>query len=147
VTLPQGTELRVDRIYIRKGVKDFDSLTFLAKGIKKPDTPKLPKLGPWPRLEVSAEIQNLHMLPWGSKRREELSKELEQLRKAHEESKEYKSWMKLNEQHYTAKQLRRAIRFWAKLVDVNRMVVRSEGWTERDDAEPVLGARTISLDD
>lgn len=33
-TLPKGTILRVDRIYIRKGAKDFDSLTFYAPGIK-----------------------------------------------------------------------------------------------------------------
>jgi hypothetical protein len=29
-TLPRGTRLRVDRIYIRKGAPDFDSLTFWA---------------------------------------------------------------------------------------------------------------------
>ena len=32
VTLPKGTLLRVDRIYIRKGKKDYDSLTFYASG-------------------------------------------------------------------------------------------------------------------
>lgn len=31
VTLPAGTVLKVDRIYIRKGMKDFSSLTFTAK--------------------------------------------------------------------------------------------------------------------
>jgi len=33
VTLPQGTELTVDRIYIRKGLKDFSSITFFASGL------------------------------------------------------------------------------------------------------------------
>lgn len=30
VTLPAGTALKLDRIYIRKGKKDFDSVTFIA---------------------------------------------------------------------------------------------------------------------
>lgn len=29
VTIPEGTVLTVDRIYIRKGVKDYDSITFI----------------------------------------------------------------------------------------------------------------------
>lgn len=33
VTLPAGTTLKVDRIYIRKGVGDYDSLTFFATHI------------------------------------------------------------------------------------------------------------------
>ena len=33
-TLPKGTVLRVDRIYIRKGAKAFDSLTFYTPGLK-----------------------------------------------------------------------------------------------------------------
>ncbi len=32
VSLPKGSVLRVDRIYIRKGAKDFDSLTFMLVG-------------------------------------------------------------------------------------------------------------------
>lgn len=35
LTLPAGTVLKVDRIYIRKGVRDFDSVTFYMKGEKK----------------------------------------------------------------------------------------------------------------
>lgn len=35
VTLPSGTELVVDRIYIRAGVEDFNSLTFRTKMGKK----------------------------------------------------------------------------------------------------------------
>ena len=31
-TIPQGAILKVDRIYIRKGLDDFSSLTFLWKG-------------------------------------------------------------------------------------------------------------------
>lgn len=34
-TLPKGTRLRVDRIYIRKGKKEYDSLTFWALDLSK----------------------------------------------------------------------------------------------------------------
>ncbi|WP_374335359.1 hypothetical protein [Methyloversatilis sp.] len=34
VVLPAGTTLKVDRIYIRKGGSDFDSVTFFLKGEK-----------------------------------------------------------------------------------------------------------------
>lgn len=33
VILPAGTILKVDRIYIRKGLKDFSSITFFAEGL------------------------------------------------------------------------------------------------------------------
>ena len=33
VTLPAGTILKIDRIYIRKGSSDFSSITFYAKGL------------------------------------------------------------------------------------------------------------------
>lgn len=33
ITLPAGTVLAVDRIYIRKGVSDYSSITFYAKGL------------------------------------------------------------------------------------------------------------------
>lgn len=33
VTLPAGTTLKVDRIYIRKGVRDYSSVTFFAKDL------------------------------------------------------------------------------------------------------------------
>lgn len=35
LTLPAGTTLKVDRIYIRKGAGDFDSVTFWMKGGNK----------------------------------------------------------------------------------------------------------------
>ena len=35
LTLPAGTVLKIDRIYIRKGNKDFDSVTFYMKGGNK----------------------------------------------------------------------------------------------------------------
>lgn len=35
VTIPAGTTLKVDRIYIRKGNRDFDSVTFFMKGVSK----------------------------------------------------------------------------------------------------------------
>lgn len=39
VALPTGTILKMDRIYIRKGSEDFDSITFLLVGAKtKPKT-------------------------------------------------------------------------------------------------------------
>lgn len=41
VTLPAGTVLRVDRIYIRKGVGDFDSVTFWI--VDSPDKRLVPK--------------------------------------------------------------------------------------------------------
>lgn len=34
VTMPKGTVLKVDRIYIRKGASDYSSVTFLAPGKK-----------------------------------------------------------------------------------------------------------------
>ncbi len=41
VTLPAGTVLSIDRIYIRKGVGDFDSVTFFIKDC--PDKSLAPK--------------------------------------------------------------------------------------------------------
>lgn len=34
VTLPEGTELTIDRIYIRKGAGDFDSISFILNGAR-----------------------------------------------------------------------------------------------------------------
>lgn len=34
VTLPQGTVLRVDRIYIRQGLDEFSSMSFFAEGLR-----------------------------------------------------------------------------------------------------------------
>lgn len=36
VTLPAGSVLKVDRLYIKKGQGDFDSVTFYLKGASKP---------------------------------------------------------------------------------------------------------------
>lgn len=36
-SLPAGTELQVDRIYIRKGLKDFSSITFYVVSSPKPE--------------------------------------------------------------------------------------------------------------
>jgi len=33
ITIPSGTVLSIDRIYIRKGVSDYSSITFFAKGL------------------------------------------------------------------------------------------------------------------
>ena len=35
-TLPAGAVLQVDRIYIRKNLSEFDSISFLLKGVKSP---------------------------------------------------------------------------------------------------------------
>lgn len=40
VTLPVGTILKVDRIYIRKGAKDFSSISFFISGAPKVTTQK-----------------------------------------------------------------------------------------------------------
>lgn len=49
VTLPAGTVLQVDRIYLRKGSEDFDSLTFLL--VDSPDE----RLKPWKRIKPGAK--------------------------------------------------------------------------------------------
>lgn len=36
VTIPKGETLKIDRIYIRKGKDDFDSVTFMWKGKQRP---------------------------------------------------------------------------------------------------------------
>ncbi len=119
VTLPKGTELRVDRIYIRKGIKDYDSITFLAKGLRK-DKVKLPTELPMPDFRVD---QNLS---WEQR---------DALYQAHCQTPEYKAWRKSHDAREHAKRLSRPTRFWAKLHDVNRMVVRSIDWFEREETE------------
>lgn len=37
VVLPKGAVLKIDRIYIRKGAKDYDSVTFILQSIPKKD--------------------------------------------------------------------------------------------------------------
>lgn len=48
VQLPAGTVLQVDRIYLRKGSEDFDSLTFLL--VDSPDE----RLKPWKKIKTGA---------------------------------------------------------------------------------------------
>ena len=49
ITMPAGTVLQIDRIYLRKGSEDFDSLTFLL--VDSPDE----KLKPWKRIKPGAK--------------------------------------------------------------------------------------------
>lgn len=48
VMLPKGTELKIDRIYIRKGVSDYSSLTFFINS--SPDTRITKKIRFWAKL-------------------------------------------------------------------------------------------------
>lgn len=43
ITIPKDTRLRVDRIYIRQGVQDYNSVTFRIKKKGCPGNPKLEK--------------------------------------------------------------------------------------------------------
>lgn len=97
VTLPAGAVLVVDRIYLRKGAAEFDSITFL-----------------W----HTGVTKELRASRWNS-----------------------------------AKQKKKVVRFWVKLHDVNKMVVRSDEWTLRDaadaealKAEKATKTRQIELD-
>lgn len=47
-TLPEGTVLTIDRIFIRKGMEDFDSITFV---LNKPKGVKGPMVRFWARLD------------------------------------------------------------------------------------------------
>lgn len=74
-TFPAGTVLKIDRIYLRKGNKDahdYDSITFICKGLKAPSTRTL-----WSRTDRKDRVQKV----------------------------------------------KAAVRFFAKLEDVNRMVI------------------------
>lgn len=57
VTLPKGTILKFDRIYIRKGASDYSSITFYAKDMIKPNTKK--KYSPrfWAKLSDCNQIE------------------------------------------------------------------------------------------
>lgn len=57
VTLPKGTVLKIDRIYIRKGSSDYSSITFYAKDMLKPNTKK--KYSPrfWAKLSDCNQIE------------------------------------------------------------------------------------------
>jgi hypothetical protein len=54
VALPPGTVLQLDRIYIRKGASDFDSLTFLV--VDSPDARLAPK-GKKPKGFVTGKVR------------------------------------------------------------------------------------------
>lgn len=41
----------------------------------------------------------------------------------------------------------KSVRFFARLPDVNKMSVRSDAWTARDEEDPALGARRIELEE
>ncbi|MCE6958374.1 hypothetical protein LAZ40_04795 [Cereibacter sphaeroides] len=56
VTLPAGTELSVDRIYIRKGVSDYSSLTFNLTKTTHPDLNRKGRKRFWVKL---AEVNRM----------------------------------------------------------------------------------------
>lgn len=101
MVLPKDTELKVDRIYIRKGKNEFDSITFILKGAKtKPRTVKrkgvsidlVPGTGP-----VNFKDVLLGKTPYPKTVQEEFE--------------------------YDYKIPAKPVRFWAKLEDVNTMEV------------------------
>ena len=64
VTLPRGSKLTVSRIYIRNGVKDYDSITFhLIKGRKKKNDPVPPHGRFWAKLH---DVNRIVCYPVGS---------------------------------------------------------------------------------
>ncbi len=52
-SLPQGTVLKVDRIYIRKGAEDYNSISFV---VKKLPFPRKGKLRFWVKLKDANNI-------------------------------------------------------------------------------------------
>lgn len=63
VTLPRGTELAIDRIYIRKGNPDYDSITFIVKSTPdKRFKSRKPRF--WVKLKdanrISCELEPVH---------------------------------------------------------------------------------------
>jgi len=58
-TLPAGTVLTIDRIYLRKGASDFDSITFI---LNKPKGVKGPMVRFWVKLS-DVNSGNLELLP------------------------------------------------------------------------------------
>lgn len=58
VELPIGTILSIDRIYIKKGLSDFNSITFYAKNLENSGKGKKPKaLRFWAKLEDCNNIE------------------------------------------------------------------------------------------
>lgn len=60
VTLPKGTRLAVDRIYVRRGKTEFDSITFR---IKECPDPKFKKIRFWAKLR---DVNRIICYPIGS---------------------------------------------------------------------------------
>lgn len=54
VTIPKGTVLKVERIYVRNGLKEFDSITFRA--MAGPD-PKYLKTRFWVKLDETRNLE------------------------------------------------------------------------------------------
>jgi hypothetical protein len=80
VVLSSGTTLKIDRIYIRKSGREFDSVTFFLKGEKTKQKKELRKAVAW-----SAEVRKEHI--------------------------------------YEHTIPARGVRFWAKLQDVNKIIM------------------------
>lgn len=57
VTIPEGTTLTVDRIYIRKGVGNYDSITFNIRKGSCPNKPEYEKTRFWAKLSDVNRIQ------------------------------------------------------------------------------------------
>lgn len=95
-TLPKGSVLRVDRIYIRRGLKDFDSVTFFLKGAKtKADTRQ--------RTMTKLSVRKPGVVVGAYGLFPEYDRE---------------------EIPYVEKLPARGVRFWAKLDDVNLMKIK-----------------------
>jgi len=88
-TLPKGSILTVDRIYIRKGLDGFDSLSFLLNGAK---TKAREKKRTWKRIGTRLPGSTTPNV--------------------------------VEEGEYTEKIPARGVRFWAKLHEVNEMVIK-----------------------
>lgn len=94
-TLPKGTELRIDRIYIRKGQDGFDSVTFFLKGAATKAEAGVTK-----GMYRQASLRD-GAAPWSG---DVVTKDVPYER----------AW----------KKPARAVRFWAKLEDVNGMKIK-----------------------
>jgi hypothetical protein len=59
-TIPKGSTLKIDRLYIRKGVSDYDSVTFYWKGVPPKPRAKSKRLRAvrfWVKLEDANKIE------------------------------------------------------------------------------------------
>jgi hypothetical protein len=94
-TLPKGTKLRIDRIYIRRNLKEFDSVTFFLKDAKT--------VGRTEQRVARQMSLKPGSLPFGLNGVDKYD---------------------VKEIPYTQKIPARPVRFWAKLADVNRMKIK-----------------------